>query len=93
MHNGLNTLLFDSNDDNLWSKTKMMIDNFLWPLWQQGELIGAKPEEADFVKVGLHQSMTRTDISEGRLIVQLGISIVRPAEFIVLKIEQKMLSA
>lgn len=93
VHNGLNTLVFEPNDANLWSKTKMMIENFLWPLWQKGALIGAKTEEAYFVKVGLHQSMTSTDISEGRLIVQLGISMLRPAEFIVLKIEQKLLSA
>jgi phage tail sheath protein FI len=88
--NGLKALVFEPNDQNLWSKTKMIIENFLMQLWQQGALAGAKPEQAYFVNVGLNNSMTSTDILEGRLIVQLGFAMVRPAEFIVLKVEQKM---
>lgn len=88
--NGLKALVFEANDQNLWAKTKMMIENFLMQLWQQGALVGAKPEHALFVNVGLNNSMTSTDIREGRLIVQLGFAMVRPAEFIVLKVVQKM---
>jgi uncharacterized protein len=87
---GLQKFVFEANDQNLWSKTKMIIENFLMQLWQQGALAGAKPEQAYFVKVGLNTSMTSTDILAGRLIVLLGIAMVRPAEFIVLRLEQKM---
>lgn len=92
IHKGLQALVFEPNDQNLWSKTKGMIENFLMQLWQQGALTGAKPEQAYFVNVGLNTSMSSIDILEGRLIVQLGIAMSRPAEFIVLRIELKMSS-
>ncbi|MFT6896362.1 MAG: phage tail sheath protein FI [Paraglaciecola sp.] len=88
--NGLKTLVFAANDHNLWSKTKLMIESFLTQLWQQGALAGEKPEQAFFVNVGLNNSMTSTDILAGRFIVQLGVAMVRPGEFTVLKVEQKM---
>lgn len=88
--NGLKAVVGEPNDHNLWSKSKVMIETFLTQLWQAGALVGAKPEQAYFVKIGLNNSMTNTDILEGRLIVQLGIAMVRPAEFIVRKVEQKM---
>ncbi|MDN4504428.1 hypothetical protein QX776_18610 [Alteromonadaceae bacterium BrNp21-10] len=64
----------------------------LLALWRQGAgvLAGAKPEHAYFIKVGLNETMTSADINQGRLIVQLGVSMLRPAEFNVLTIEQKM---
>jgi phage tail sheath protein FI len=90
VRNGLKTLVFEPNDQNLWSSSKMMIENFLTDLWRQGALTGAKPEQAYFVNVGLNNTMTTIDILNGRLIVEFGIAITKPAEFIVLKVEQKM---
>jgi hypothetical protein len=53
-------------------------------------LAGAKPEDAFFVKVGLGTTMTALDILEGRMNIEIGMAVVRPAEFIILKISHKM---
>jgi len=82
--------VFEPNDANTWVKIKGMIENFLTNLWRQGALAGAKPEHAFFVKVGLGLTMTSVDILEGRLNVEIGMAVVRPAEFIILKFSHKM---
>lgn len=82
--------VFEPNDASLWIKVKGMIDNYLTLKWREGALAGAIPEEAFFVKVGLGQTMSPQDILEGRLIVEIGMAVVRPAEFIVLQFSHKM---
>ncbi|MCP4117482.1 MAG: phage tail protein [Desulfobacteraceae bacterium] len=82
--------VFEPNDANLWVKLKAMIDNYLTLKWREGALAGSKPEEAFFVNVGLGTTMTQLDILEGRLIVDIGMAVVRPAEFIVLRFMHKM---
>lgn len=82
--------VFESNDANTWVKIRAMIENYLTVLWRQGALAGAKPEHAFFVKVGLGQTMTPDDILNGRMIVEIGIAAVRPAEFIILRFMHKM---
>jgi phage tail sheath protein FI len=84
--------VFDPNDANTWTKVRGMIENFLILQWRQGALAGAKPEDAFYVSVGLGQTMTALDILEGRMIVEIGLAAVRPAEFIILKFSHKMLS-
>jgi uncharacterized protein len=91
--NALKTLVDTSNDQNLWNKIKSMLENFLMRLWQDGALQGAKPEQAYFVKVGLNITMTTTDIYSGGLVVEFGIAMTKPAEFIVFKLEQQMSKA
>ena len=51
---------------------------------------GATPDQAFFVRIGLGQTMTAVDILEGRLNVEIGMAVVRPAEFIILKFSHKM---
>ena len=63
---------------------------YLIQKWRDGALAGATPDEAFFVKVGLGQTMTAQDILEGRMNVEIGMAVVRPAEFIVLKFSHKM---
>ena len=82
--------VFEPNDANTWVRLRAMIENYLTLLWRQGALAGAKPEHAFFVKVGLGQTMTAIDILEGRLIVEIGMAAVRPAEFIILRFMHKM---
>ncbi len=82
--------VFEPNDANTWVRLRAMIENYLTLLWRQGALAGAKPEHAFFVKVGLGQTMTAIDILEGRLIVEIGLAAVRPAEFIILRFMHKM---
>jgi phage tail sheath protein FI len=82
--------VFEPNDPNTWVKVKAMIENFLVVQWRDGALAGAKPEDAFYVRVGLGTTMTAQDILEGRMIVEIGMAVVRPAEFVVLRFSHKM---
>ena len=82
--------VFEPNDANTWVKVQAMIENFLTTLWRQGALQGIKPEHAFYVAVGLGKTMTPLDILEGRMIIEIGMAAVRPAEFIILKFSHKM---
>jgi phage tail sheath protein FI len=82
--------VFEPNDANTWVKIRAMLENYLTLLWRQGALAGAKPEHAFFVKCGLGQTMTAQDILDGKLIVEIGMAAVRPAEFIILRFTHKL---
>jgi hypothetical protein len=82
--------VFEPNDANTWVRVQAMIENFLTTLWRQGALQGVKPEHAFYVAVGLGKTMTPLDILEGRMIVEIGMAAVRPAEFIILRFSHKM---
>lgn len=82
--------VFEPNDANTWVKLRAMLENYLTLLWRQGALAGAKPEHAFYVRCGIGQTMTAQDILEGRLIVEIGMAAVRPAEFIILRFSHKM---
>lgn len=85
--------VFEPNDKNTWVKVRAMIENFLILQWRAGALAGAKPDQAFFVRVGLGETMTALDILEGRMNVEIGMAVVRPAEFIILKFSHKMQEA
>ena len=82
--------VFSPNDGNTWVKVKCQIENFLNNLWRIGALAGSKPESAYFVKVGLGVTMEYIDIQEGKLIIEVGLAAVRPAEFIILRFSHKV---
>lgn len=84
-------VVFEPNDVQTWTKIKAQTEAFLLQLWRQGALQGAKPEHAFYVAVGLGSTMTEYDIQEGRLILEIGMAAVRPAEFIIIRIPHKML--
>jgi hypothetical protein len=85
--------VFEPNDANTWIKVKGMIENFLTLQWRAGALQGAKPDEAFFVKVGLGETMTQLDILEGCMKVEIGMAVVRPAEFILLTFSHKLVQS
>ncbi|MCK8521010.1 phage tail sheath subtilisin-like domain-containing protein [Aquimarina sp. D1M17] len=85
--------VFESNDAVTWLKMKAMIESFLYGIWQQGGLAGATEEQAYFVNIGLGKTMTQQDILEGKMIVEIGLAAVRPAEFIILKFSHKLQEA
>ena len=82
--------VFEPNDANTWTKVRAMVENFLTLQWRAGALAGAKTQQAFYVKVGLGETMTAQDILEGRMILEIGMAVVRPAEFIILKFAHKM---
>jgi len=85
--------VFEANDANTWVRLRTMIENFLTLQWRAGALAGAKPEQAFFVRVGLGQTMTPQDVLDGFMIIEIGMAVVRPAEFIVLRFSHKMQQA
>jgi len=85
--------VFEPNDANTWVRLRAMIENFLTLQWRAGALAGAKPDQAFFVRVGLGETMTSQDILEGRMNIEIGMAVVRPAEFIILKFSHKMQEA
>ncbi len=85
--------VFEPNDQTTWLKVKAMVESYLYGLWQQGALAGAKPEDAYYVHVGLGTTMTSDDVLNGRMIVEIGVAAVRPAEFIVLRFSHKLQTA
>jgi phage tail sheath protein FI len=84
--------VFEVNDPNTWINVKGMIDNYLITLWKAGALMGSTPRDAFFVHVGIGETMTALDVLEGRMIVEIGLAISRPAEFIILRFMHKMIS-
>lgn len=82
--------VFEPNDANTWVKVRAMLENYLTLLWRQGALAGAKPEHAFYVKCGLGQTMTAQDILDGKLIIEIGMAAVRPAEFIIIRFMHKL---
>ncbi len=82
--------VFEPNDANTWLKVKAMIESYLYGLWERGALAGSKPESAFFVRVGLGTTMTPQDVLEGRMVVEIGVAAVRPAEFIILRFSHKL---
>ena len=82
--------VFEPNVQLTWLKVKGMIESYLYGLWQKGALAGASSGDAYYVNVGLGTTMTPQDVLEGRMIVEIGIAAVRPAEFIILRFSHKL---
>lgn len=79
----------DPNDANTWLRVRSMIEDYLARLWRDGALVGTTPDEAYFVRCGLGATMTTDDVRQGRIIVEIGMAVVRPAEFTTLKISHE----
>jgi hypothetical protein len=76
------------NDEVLWARLHLSLENILYGEWIKGRLLGAKPNEAYFVHCG-RNTMTQNDIDIGRVICSVGIALLRPAEFSVFRYEQR----
>lgn len=89
LQTALKAFVFENNDAHTWISIRAMVDSFLQGMWRQGGLCGAKAEDAYYVQVGLGQTMSAQDILDKRLIVQVGLALTRPAEFLLIKVEQQ----
>jgi phage tail sheath protein FI len=83
--------VFEPNNINTWQKVKSIIENYLTLQWKSGALMGVSTKDAFFVHIGLGATITELDIAEGRMIIEIGMALVRPAEFIILRFTHKML--
>ena len=68
-------------------RVRRTVELFLASMWRSGALAGNSPSEAFFVEIG-RTTMTQDDIDNGRLICQIGIAPVKPAEFVIFRITQ-----
>ena len=82
--------VFEPNDANTWVKVRGMIENYLTQKWREGALAGAVAKDAFYVRCGLGTTMTSDDILNGIMNVEIGMAVVRPAEFIVLTFSHKL---
>ncbi len=87
IENATQWVVFEPNNERLWARVKQTITQFLTGIWREGALMGTTPEEAFFVKCD-RTTMTQDDIDNGRLIIQIGIAPVKPAEFVIFRIAQ-----
>jgi phage tail sheath protein FI len=85
--NGTQWVVFEPNDASLWARIRQTITDFLTTTWRSGALQGATAAEAFFVKCDM-TTMTQDDIDNGRLICLIGIAPVKPAEFVIFRIQQ-----
>jgi len=84
---GTQWVVFESNDERTWARVRQTIRNFLTTVWEDGALMGSSPEEAFFVTCD-RSTMTQDDIDSGRLICEIGVAPVKPAEFVIFRISQ-----
>lgn len=87
IYEGTQWVVFEPNEARLWARVVDTITLFLRTQWRQGALFGRAETDAYFVKCD-ESTMTQDDILNGRLICEIGIAPVRPAEFVVFRIFQ-----
>lgn len=84
---GTQWVVFEPNGQKLWDRVTKTIESFLDNEWRQGRLMGANPDEAFFVRCD-RTTMTQNDIDNGRLICEIGVAPLFPAEFVIFRIGQ-----
>jgi phage tail sheath protein FI len=84
--------VFEPNGPRLWANIVDTISAFLFNEWRNGALFGSTPDEAFFVRCD-RSTMTQADWDNGRLICEIGVSPLRPAEFVIFRIGQKTADA
>src|SRR5205807_8247193 len=84
---GTEWVVFEPNDAALWARVRRTVSAFLRGLWMQGALVGATPEQAYFILCD-ESNNPPSSVDEGKLIVDVGIAPVKPAEFVIFRISQ-----
>lgn len=89
---GTQWAVFEPNDVTLWEGVKRTLTGFLHGLWQEGALFGANPDQAFFVRCD-ETTNPPESIDAGKLVVEVGLAPVKPAEFVIFRVSQNKLSA
>jgi phage tail sheath protein FI len=80
--------VFEPNGERLWANIRDTVTHFLYNEWVSGALLGDSVQDAFFVRCD-RTTMTQNDLDNGRLIVLIGVAVIKPAEFVVFRIGQK----
>jgi phage tail sheath protein FI len=87
IENGTQWVVFEPNDHKLWARVRRDVYAFLRVVWQEGALFGLSPDQAFYVKCD--EELNPPAIRDmGRLIVEIGMCPVKPAEFVIFRISQ-----
>ena len=87
LYRGTQWVVFEPNDEPLWAEIRLNVGAFLQNLFRQGAFQGTTPREAYFVKCD-RETTTQSDINLGRVNILVGFAPLKPAEFVVIKIQQ-----
>ncbi len=90
IYNGIQWAVFEPNNHNLWASLRVNIGSFMDGLFRAGAFQGQKASDAYFVRCGLGDTMTQGDIDRGQVIVIVGFAPLKPAEFVIVRIQQKV---
>ncbi len=85
--NGTSFAVFEPNDQKLWEGLKRTVGSFLRGLWRDGALFGATAEQAFYVKCD-DETNPPDSIDQGKVVVEVGIAPVKPAEFVIFRVAQ-----
>ena len=84
---GTGWVVFEPNAPELWSKVRRNVTAFLTTVWASGALLGATPEQAFYVRCD--ESTNPEAVRDlGQLVTEIGVALVKPAEFVVFRISQ-----
>jgi phage tail sheath protein FI len=87
LYRGMQWAVFEPNDEPLWAQIRLNVGAFMQTLFRQGAFQGASPKEAYFVRCD-GTTTTQTDINLGIVNVVVGFAPLKPAEFVVIKLQQ-----
>jgi len=84
---GTQWVVFEPNDDALWAQIRLNIGSFMQDLFRQGAFQGTTPQQAFFVKCD-SETTTQSDINHGIVNIVVGFAPLKPAEFVIIQIQQ-----
>jgi phage tail sheath protein FI len=87
LYRGTQWVVFEPNDEPLWAQIRLNIGAFMHNLFRQGAFQGSTPKEAYFVKCD-KETTTQSDINLGIVNIIVGFAPLKPAEFVVIKLQQ-----
>ena len=87
LYRGTKWVVFEPNDEPLWAQIRLNVGAFMQNLFRQGAFQGRTPREAYFVKCD-RETTTQNDINLGIVNIHVGFAPLKPAEFVVLRIQQ-----
>ena len=87
LYRGTQWVVFEPNDEPLWSQIRLNVGAFMQDLFRQGAFQGRSPREAYFVKCD-RETTTQNDIDRGIVNIHVGFAPLKPAEFVVVRIQQ-----
>lgn len=87
LQDGLQWTVFEPNTPDLWGRITRNVTSFLTTVWAAGALFGSRPEDAFYVKCDAELNPP-AQRDRGRVITEIGVAIVRPAEFVVIRLGQ-----